>query len=75
MTLRPLIEFCREPHRAPDLLDPDVALSVRSPMEGTVFPPVGWRQDVRPVTSYLRQGGPLLLARRVLGRIRRLRSS
>lgn len=75
VTLRPLIEFCREPHRAPDLLDPDVALTVRSPMEGTVFPPVGWRQDVRLVTSYLREGGPLLLARRVLGRIRRLRSS
>ena len=75
VTLKPLIEFCREPRRAPDLLDPDVSLMIRSPMEGTVFPAVGWRQDVRLVMSYMKEGGPLLLARRVFGRLRRLRSS
>ncbi|MGK2956851.1 MAG: glycosyltransferase [Acidimicrobiales bacterium] len=75
VTLQPLIEFCRNPHRAPDLLDPDVVKMISSPMEGTVFPPVGWRQDVRLVTSYLREGGPMLLVRRVFGRLRRLRSS
>ncbi len=75
VTLQPLIEFCRAPRRAPDLLDADAVAMIRSPMEGSVFPPVGWRQDIRLVVSYLREGGPLLLARRVLGRLRRLRSS
>ncbi len=75
VTLKPLIEFCREPRRAPDLLDPDVSLMIRSPMEGTVFPAVGWRQDVRLVLSYMKEGGPLLLVRRIFGRLRRLRSS
>lgn len=74
VTLQPLLDFCRSPRRAPDLLEADVVSMIRSPMDGMVFPPVGWRQDVRLALSHLREGGPLLLVRRVLSRLRRIRS-
>ncbi|MGQ0805179.1 MAG: glycosyltransferase [Actinomycetota bacterium] len=55
-TLRPLVEFCRAPRRAADLLDPLVAGSVRSPLEGKVWPDVGWRADLRKAVAFARTG-------------------
>ena len=67
--LRPLVEFCRHPRRAPDLMDPDAAGAVGRdlgdrPVQG------GWRQDVRKSLEYLQWGGVGLLARKSIGRVR-----
>jgi glycosyltransferase involved in cell wall biosynthesis len=69
--LAPLVEFCRAPRRAPDLLDPRTAGAVRAEL-GRVRSGAGWRHDVRTSLEYLQWGGPKLLARKALGRLRRL---
>jgi GT2 family glycosyltransferase/glycosyltransferase involved in cell wall biosynthesis len=68
--LEPLVAFCREPHRAPDLLG-----SIDQPAS----PPRrawrdrgGLRQDVKIVQHVMAEGGPALLARKALGRARRV---
>jgi hypothetical protein len=70
--LQPLTEFCRHPHRAPDLMDEDQAamlrLQVGVPAHG------GLIADVKLGARYLREGGPRLLAERVKVRLRRLLS-
>ncbi|MEA2686589.1 MAG: hypothetical protein QOE93_1784, partial [Actinomycetota bacterium] len=72
--LRPLVEFCRTPRRAPDLLD-DAALGRRGPDLAPMHNRrSGWRHDVRTGIEYLQWGGPRLVARKVLGRVRRLLS-
>jgi hypothetical protein len=72
--LRPLIEFCRAPRRAPDLVGPDAidgtGLVARGRLLDTGYRP-HLRGDVALVRSYLQQGGPAELARRVAGRVRR----
>jgi hypothetical protein len=55
-TLRPLVEFCRAPRRAADLLDPLVAGTVRSPLEGEVWPETGWGADLRKAVRFIRSG-------------------
>ena len=67
--LRPLVEFCREPRRSPDLVDPQLRA-------GPVAPPVEqprweWRRDVRIALAHLRHGGPSLLAARARSRLSR----
>jgi hypothetical protein len=68
--LEPLVAFCREPRRAPDLLG-----SIDQP----TVPPRrpwrergGWRQDVKIVQHVISEGGPALLARKAAGRARRV---
>lgn len=68
--LRPLVEFCRHPRRAPDLLDPDIAARLRRDL-GPAPRARGWRVDVRTGLDHLREGGPALLAAKAWGRIRR----
>src|SRR5262249_5569855 len=46
VVLTPLLEFCRDPVRAPDLCDPDTAAVVASPLRGRVWPHHGWRADL-----------------------------
>jgi len=70
-TLRPLIEFCRSPRRAADLLDPLVAGTVGSPLAGKVWLDVGWRADVRKTVAFLRRGQWRRLAGKVRKRLRR----
>ena len=73
--LAPLLEFCRSPRRAPDLLDAGIAGHLRRDLAGV---PGGWRglrYDLRTGAGYLRDGGPGLVAAKVAGRVRRLVSS
>jgi GT2 family glycosyltransferase/glycosyltransferase involved in cell wall biosynthesis len=69
--LTPLVEFCREPHRAPDLLE-----SVPLPGAGAARP--AWRdrggigQDLRIVKALVTEGGPQLVVRKTVGRLRRV---
>ena len=69
--LAPLVEFCRAPRRAPDLLDPSASKAVRTEL-GRVKSNSAWRHDLRSGLEYLQWGGPPLLARKALGRLRRL---
>lgn len=69
--LEPLIEFCRDPHRAPDLVLPGNR-SIDSPVH--VTPPAwgGVTGDLRLVRTYLREGGPRLLGMKIYSRAKRL---
>jgi glycosyltransferase involved in cell wall biosynthesis len=60
--LRPLVQFCRTPSRAPDLVDPDLALDLSGDP-----PPLGygrgwWRRDLSIAVTHLRRGGLRLVA-------------
>lgn len=70
--LRPLVEFCRSPRRAPDLLDPGLAAHLRRDLARVPTAWRGLRHDVRTGAEYLRGGGPRLLAAKAAGRVRRL---
>ncbi len=68
--LAPLLDFCRHPRRAPDLLDPDVSARLRRHL-GPPRRTTGWRADLRIAGQHLRQGGPTLLGAKAWSRIRR----
>ena len=68
--LEPLVEFCRRPRRAPDLLDQELARHLRTDL--TPPPrPRGWRNDLGIGIRHLREGGPVLLATKAWDRLRR----
>jgi GT2 family glycosyltransferase/glycosyltransferase involved in cell wall biosynthesis len=73
--LRPLLEFCRNPVRAPDLCDPETAAVVASPLRGRVWPDHGWRADLRKAMAYVQAGDIGFLADKVRNRMRRRRPS
>jgi len=68
--LRPLMQFCRSPRRAPDLVDRELAISLGSwgPWESSGFP---WRRELQLVRAHLRSGGLSLLVTKVRSRISR----
>jgi len=66
--LQPLVEFCRRPRRAPDLLGPS-APDGRPPLVPTLRAS-GWRNDLRIGVAHLRHGGPVLLAAKAWSRVR-----
>jgi GT2 family glycosyltransferase/glycosyltransferase involved in cell wall biosynthesis len=68
--LQPIVEFCRNPRRAPDLLAVGGAL-VEKPRP-TWKERGGLLQDARIVTTLLREGGPTLAAKKAVGRVRRM---
>ncbi len=73
--LRPLLAFCRDPHRAPDLLDEIVSEHLAKPFDVVRAPtpgPPGWRGEVALAKQYLDRGGAGLLARRVVTRAGKL---
>ena len=72
--LRPLVEFCRAPRRAPDLLHTDAALHLRTGLAPGRKRRTGLRADLRAGIEYLQWGGPRLVAKKALGRARRLLS-
>jgi hypothetical protein len=53
--LEPLLEFCRAPSRAPDLVDPETAAMVGSLQTG-MWDRVGWRADLRKALRFARRG-------------------
>lgn len=69
--LRPLLGFCRNPRRAPDLVDP--ALAGALPVCRATGPPRvgGWRKDLETALTYLRRGGLRLVGEKALVRVRR----
>jgi GT2 family glycosyltransferase len=54
-TLEPLLEFCRRPRRAPDLVDPETAAMVEA-MHGGMWRRVGWRADLRKTLRFIGRG-------------------
>jgi glycosyltransferase involved in cell wall biosynthesis len=68
--LAPLVEFCRHPRRAPDLVDPLTAGRLRREL-GPPARGAGWLRDVRIGIEHLRDGGPALLASKAWDRARR----
>jgi glycosyltransferase involved in cell wall biosynthesis len=76
--LRPIVEFCRDPRRAPDLVDPEMARLVATPVaERTRRPPrfIALRHDLRMLRGHLRSGELRAIVRKVVGRFRRLMST
>jgi glycosyltransferase involved in cell wall biosynthesis len=52
--LEPLLEFCRTPSRAPDLVDPETAAMVGSLHTG-ITDQIGWRADLRKAVRFVRR--------------------
>jgi len=70
VALAPLVQFCRDPRRAPDLLDRGVVAGTRQPLRHPRAG-AGWlRQDARKVVELARDGGGRLLAERMASRLR-----
>ena len=67
--LEPLVEFCRDPHRAPDVACPD--LQQGAPLSRLA---TGRRRDVAIALSYLRAGAVGPVVRRVRQRLRMART-
>ncbi len=70
--LAPLVEFCRDPRRAPDLLEPSVTTTLRADLAEVKERWRGIAYDVRTAAEHLREGGPTLAARKAAGRVRRV---
>jgi len=70
--LAPLVEFCRAPRRAPDLLDPTVTAGLRTDLTAVKERWRGVGYDLRTTLGHLREGGPTLAARKAFGRLRRV---
>jgi GT2 family glycosyltransferase/glycosyltransferase involved in cell wall biosynthesis len=67
--LEPLVQFCRSPRRAPDLVDLyGEALPQARPF---MAPRRRWRDDVGLAREYLKAGGAREVSRRAYGRVRR----
>jgi glycosyltransferase involved in cell wall biosynthesis len=65
--LRPLVEFCRRPRRAPDLIDPTYGHLVGRPP--TLTPRHGLRADLHRARGHLREGGVRQVAARAASRL------
>jgi glycosyltransferase involved in cell wall biosynthesis len=70
--LEPLVAFCRDPRRAPDLVDEEQAALVR--LQVGVPPKGGLVADAKLAAHYLRAGGVRLLGARVRSRVNHLRN-
>lgn len=70
--LEPLVNFCRDPHRAPDLVEGGASLAIPSSVSVVPPPWTGVRGDLGLVRSYLAAGGVSMLAAKAAGRVRRV---
>jgi GT2 family glycosyltransferase len=70
--MQPLMEFCRNPRRAPDLAAAlgEAAVGVPRAFHETSRPSI--REDMALARDYLRQGGLSEVSRRAVGRVSRL---
>jgi hypothetical protein len=73
--LAPLVEFCRAPQRAPDLLEPAVTSGLRHDLAEVKERWRGLAYDLKTAADHLRAGGPVLAGRKVAGRVRRIAST
>lgn len=67
--LAPLVEFCRAPRRAPDLVDPEMAAALGAATVAVDPRQKGMRGDVAIAAAYLREGGLQMVARKARSRI------
>jgi GT2 family glycosyltransferase/glycosyltransferase involved in cell wall biosynthesis len=67
--LRPLVEFCRLPRRAPDLA---LGLATSQPRKRARRPRPSVREDLALARGYLGAGGVSEVGRRAVGRVRRV---
>jgi hypothetical protein len=65
--LQPLIEFCRAPRRAPDLVDPDMAATIPSINAVPSWIPA----DVLAVARLVKNGQVRTIVRKTGGRVKR----
>jgi glycosyltransferase involved in cell wall biosynthesis len=70
--LEPLVAFCRDPQRAPDLVDPDQLRIAASNAVIVTRSGGRIRQDVLLLKEYWREGGPGAVVANALKRLRRL---
>ncbi len=70
--LAPLVEFCRAPRRAPDLLEPGVTDGLRRDLAEVTERWRGAGYDLRTAMDHLRDGGPALAVRKAAGRLKRV---
>jgi glycosyltransferase involved in cell wall biosynthesis/GT2 family glycosyltransferase len=70
-TLAPLLEFCRAPRRAPDLVDPRQRALIGDPLLHSWGAPT-WRDTLGRVVDHARHGEYDELVRKLRGRARRL---
>jgi glycosyltransferase involved in cell wall biosynthesis len=67
-TLKPLVAFCRDPRRAPDLMQELVGDGAAGHPTELTPAPKGLAEDLRLVVRYVREGGVVLLLRKVRDR-------
>ena len=72
VVLQPLVDFCRAPRRAPDLLERRPTGRLGHPLAVVDPPWRGLRGDLRLAASYVRRGGIQLASRKAAGRLKRL---
>jgi glycosyltransferase involved in cell wall biosynthesis len=70
--LEPLIDYCRDPARAPDLLDPELAATVRDPLDLATWRPRTIRRDIDRALALMRRGELTQLVQKVVVRVRRM---
>jgi hypothetical protein len=69
--LAPLLSFCRNPRRAPDLIDPRQRVMIGDPMAQSVWGAKGWRDVVRTIVVHARHREYDEIIRKVRVRARR----
>jgi glycosyltransferase involved in cell wall biosynthesis len=71
--LEPLVAFCRNPRRAPDLLDSDMVRLLHTPASHRTRRErfVYWREDYQTVMRYLRSGDWRTMTQKAGGRLKR----
>jgi len=52
--LEPILDFCRHPRRAPDLVDPRQKVMLGDPMAQAVWGRSGWKHTLRVIASHIR---------------------
>ena len=73
--LEPLLEFCRNPRRAPDLLDFYQRMMLGDPIAQAMWGSRGWRHDLRIAIDHARHGEYRELVRKVASRADRWRGT
>ena len=68
--LTPLVEFCRAPRRAPDLVDPEMAAALGAGVAPSPSRPTGLAADAGIALAYLREGGLAMVVARAASRVR-----
>lgn len=66
----PLLEFCRDPHRARDLVDPRQRVMLGDPMAQAMWGRTGWKHQARVALGHMRNGEWEDLSRKLRMRLR-----